>query len=91
MDNPEIDEYGNKYWWQHGSIHRDDGPAIEWSDGDKVWYQHGKCHRDDGPAIMLVNKKYDWYLHGNHLSLDEWLNEVNISYEEKVMMKLQYG
>jgi hypothetical protein len=91
MDNPEIDKYGNKYWWQHGSIHRDDGPAIEWADGAKVWYQHGKCHRDDGPAIMMVNKKYDWYLHGNHLSLDEWLDKVKMPDEDKVMMKLKYG
>lgn len=23
-------------------LHREDGPAIEWTDGDKEWWWHGK-------------------------------------------------
>jgi hypothetical protein len=92
MDNPEIDEHGNKWWHDSdGNRHRDDGPAIEWSDGDKSWYQHGKCHRDDGPAVEGANGYKEWGLNGEYLSFEEWLDEVNISAEAKVMMKLQYG
>ena len=68
MDNPEINKHGIKFWYQHGKVHRDDGPAIEWPDGDTSW-----C------------------LHGQRLSFDEWLDEVEMLYENKVMMKLKYG
>jgi hypothetical protein len=33
--------------------HREDGPAIEWSDDVKSWMRHGLVHRIDGPAIEL--------------------------------------
>ena len=29
----EIDEYGTKYWYKDGKLHRDDGPAIEYING----------------------------------------------------------
>ena len=35
----------------NGKLHREDGPAIEDSDGDKYWYLNDKLHREDGPAI----------------------------------------
>ena len=41
---------GNKYWYQNGELHREDGPAIERANGTKEWYQNGKLHREDGPA-----------------------------------------
>jgi hypothetical protein len=32
--NPFIDSYGNKHWDNdNGELHREDGPAIEYSDG----------------------------------------------------------
>jgi hypothetical protein len=68
MGNPEINKHGIKFWYQHGQLHRDDGPAIEWPDGEKSWY---------------INNQY--------LSFDDWLNQLNMSDEDKVMMKLQYG
>jgi len=43
MDNPVIDEYGDKRWYQHDRLHRDDGPAVEWADELKSWYLNGKC------------------------------------------------
>tara|TARA_R110000824_G_scaffold75436_1_gene191486 strand:- start:289 stop:531 length:243 start_codon:yes stop_codon:yes gene_type:complete len=33
---------GDKFWFLHGKHHREDGPAIEWSDGTKEWYLNGK-------------------------------------------------
>jgi hypothetical protein len=91
-DGPAIeDTYGYQSWYQHGKTHRDDGPAVEWSDGDKAWYQHGKVHRTDGPAVEYANGENYWYLNDKRLSFDEWLHTVNMSDEDKVMMKLQYG
>jgi hypothetical protein len=29
---------GTKDWFLNGKLHREDGPAIEWSNGDKFWY-----------------------------------------------------
>lgn len=26
---------GSKYWYVHGKLHREDGPAIEWTNGTK--------------------------------------------------------
>ncbi len=29
---------GSKYWYKNGEWHREDGPAVERSDGTKCWY-----------------------------------------------------
>lgn len=29
---------GDKQWWRHGELHREDGPAIVYADGKKEWY-----------------------------------------------------
>jgi hypothetical protein len=34
--------YGDEEWYLNGELHREDGPAIKWSDGYKEWYYHGK-------------------------------------------------
>jgi hypothetical protein len=92
MDNLVIDTHGNKWWHDSdGNIHRTDGPAIIYADGDCEWYQHGLRHRDNGPALEYASGSKSWYLHGEYLSFEEWLDEVNISDEDKVMMKLKYG
>jgi len=38
----EEDEYGDKFWWLDGKLHREDGPAVEYADGSKFWYLEGK-------------------------------------------------
>ena len=58
--------------------HREDGPAIEYTDGTKYWYINGKFHREDGPAIMCNNGDKNWYLNGESHRIDgpavEWSN-----------------
>ena len=54
---------GEKHWFQHGKLHREDGPAREDADG-KAWYQHGKLHREDGPAVEQSDGTKCWYQHG---------------------------
>jgi hypothetical protein len=63
-----IDTFGNKSWWFNGKLHREDGPAIEYSSGSKQWYRNGKKHRIDGPACEYCNGDKFWYLNGKLLS-----------------------
>jgi hypothetical protein len=46
--------------------HREDGPAIEWSDGTKEWYKNDVRHREDGPAVEQSYGNTVWYPDGNH-------------------------
>ena len=67
---------GNKYWYLNGELHREDGPACEYSDGSKVWYKNGKRHREDGPAIECANGYKEWYLNGGEFTEEEFLNKT---------------
>ena len=62
-----IDEDGDKYYYSDKEmtvLHREDGPAIEYTDGSKSWYIDGKCHREDGPAIEWVSGTKEWCVDG---------------------------
>jgi hypothetical protein len=65
MDNPVINEYGDKRWYDtQRRLHRADGPAAIYADGTKSWYQHDKRHRDDGPAVEHPSGDKSWYQYG---------------------------
>ena len=53
-------------FYKDGSFiyHREDGPAVEYTDGDKHWYINGKRHREDGPAIEFIDGAKFWYVDG---------------------------
>ena len=54
----EINENGSKRYYKDKQMtiyHREDGPAIEHTDGTKSWYINNKCHREDGPAIECTD------------------------------------
>jgi hypothetical protein len=52
-------------WYFNGSVlHREEGPAIETTDGYKEWYLNGKLHREDGPAVEYADGPKYWYLNG---------------------------
>jgi len=57
----KIDKEGNKRWYLNGKLHREDGPAIEYSDGTKFWWSNGILHRIDGPAMEFSNGDKLWY------------------------------
>jgi hypothetical protein len=57
----EIIKVDTKRWYLNGKLHREDGPAIENSDGTKRWYLNGKMHRTDGPAVEYVSGTKEWY------------------------------
>lgn len=55
---------GATFWYLHGVVHRDDGPAVEYPNGEKWWFQFGKQHRDNGPAIERSDGTKSWYRNG---------------------------
>ena len=98
--NPEIDIFGDKYWYVDGKLHRIDGPAIEQTSGTKHWYVNGRVHRLDGPAVELSDGSKVWYIHGKKHRLDgpavEWDNGdeqwcVNDKYLNGPLELLEHG
>jgi hypothetical protein len=75
---------------KHISRERKHGQIVN-AEGDNFWYQHGEFHRDDGPAIIYANGHKSWWLNNERFTFERWLDEVDISEEQKVMIKLQYG
>lgn len=77
MNNPMIDEHGNKYWYRKEQLHRENGPAIEYVSGEKYWYLNDKFHREDGPAVDCIGYKR-WYYHGEliHCSSQEQFERI---------------
>jgi hypothetical protein len=56
-------EYGY-YQGYKFTVHREDGPAIEYANGNKQWFIHGKRHRKDGPTIEWASGSKEWWFHG---------------------------
>ena len=73
----ELDKVGNIdgeiYYYKAGTkiLHREDGPAIEFSSGSKFWYLNGNKHREDGPAIERPDGTKLWYLNGSEVSEED--------------------
>jgi hypothetical protein len=87
-----VNGFGDKEWWLNDRIHREDGPAQIYKSGAKAWWIDGKIHRTDGPAIEFSDGDIEWWLDDDEMTFDEWLKEnTEISGEEKIMLKLQYG
>ena len=94
---------GDRYWYQDDLLHREDGPAIEYSNGDKEWIVNNEFHRLEGPAIINISDgTTEWYIDGERYNQEEHLfnvfrNEHNLSdnYNEwpgdmKVLFELIY-
>jgi len=41
-------------WRVFGALHREDGPAVEWSNGDKEWWTNGKLIVEAPAAAFAV-------------------------------------
>ena len=70
----EVDDKRNIRWykWDTNQRHREDGPAVEYTDGSKFWYLNGKRHRKDGPACEWADGSKEWYLNGEELTEQEF-------------------
>jgi hypothetical protein len=53
-----------EFFDENDELHKEDGPAVIWSDGSEFWYLHGQLHRIDGPAIEFPNGYKMWYIDG---------------------------
>ena len=79
----EINEHGAIFYYnENNKYHREDGPAIEWSDGTKFWFKNGLYHREDGPAEEYKNgnKRY-WYNDICYIKIktdEEWVRFVKL-------------
>lgn len=71
-----VDQYGT-YWKLNGLLHREDGPAIERSDGHKEWCQNGRYHREDGPACEWTDGSKSWYLNDVYHTEEEFNARMN--------------
>ena len=57
-----VDDCGTRrYYNAAGELHREHGPAVEYSTGGRVWYQNGLLHRADGPAIEWPDGTKFWH------------------------------
>ena len=62
-----INTRGTKHYYSNKQmtvLHREDGPAVERTDGSKSWYINGICHREDGPAIEWSGGSKAWWVNG---------------------------
>ena len=50
----KIDKFGNKFFYNTAQLlHREDGPAIEYTNGTKCWYRNGLCHVKAGRQLNI--------------------------------------
>jgi hypothetical protein len=72
----EIDEFGTKRWYLNGKLHREDGPAVEYTHGDKFWYFNGELHREDGPALEFTSGYKCWYINDEKYTEQEYYKKL---------------
>jgi len=64
---------GTKVWATNGNLHREGGPAVEYTDGTKKWYKNGVLHREDGPAVEGLDGHKEWYINDEKYTKDEFV------------------
>jgi len=62
----KVSHNGDKYWYFNNHIHREDGPAIEYTNGDCEFWLYGLRHRLDGPAVDWADDK-QWFYMDKHI------------------------
>ena len=87
MNKPKVkvDPGGNKLWFLNGKLHREDGPAIELTNGTKHWYLNGKYHREDGPAYEHADGTKEWYLNDKRLTEAQFNEKMKKPCDNKVV------
>lgn len=60
-----LESGGIRYYYKKGTetLHRLNGPAIDYGNGQYNYYVNGKQHREDGPATFVGGTER-WYLNG---------------------------
>jgi hypothetical protein len=75
-----------------GAYEQSDGSYLD-DDGAITWYnEEGQYHREDGPALIYAcNGVMYWFINGANYTFADWLIELNITDEAKMLLRLQYG
>jgi hypothetical protein len=84
----KVDEIATR-WYLNDKLHREDGPAIEYSDGSKSWYLNGKLHREDGPAIEWANGSKWRYLNDQYFTEAEFNARMNPVAKELTVAEIE--
>ena len=75
-DDTAIEYFNRIEWYKNGYLHREDGPAIEYTNGSKEWFINGKFHREDGPARIYSNGYKEWWLNGTRYTEEDYYQEI---------------
>ena len=86
-----IDKEGTKRYYVNKVLHREEGPAIEWSDGTKYWYKNGHLHREDGPAVETASVSEYWFKNGQCHREDGPAIKYYNGYKEWYLNNKYYG
>ena len=93
-----VHKCGHKYWYLNGRLHREDGPAIEYTNGESHWVVHSKSHRLDGPAVILANGETKWFINDYNVTdkINKWAKENdidldNLSDVDKALIKIVWA
>ena len=78
-------EEGSRCWYVNGKLHREDGPALEYSNGTKCWFKNGDYHREDGPACEYADGNKYWYLKGIQYTEQDFNKKMNKTCDGKVV------
>jgi hypothetical protein len=94
MDNNKpickVDTNGSKFWYLNRKLHREDGPAIEYTNSYKEWWLNGHRHREDGPAVEEINGHKEWYLNGYPYTFQDYLKKLKeMSKDDKDIFLIQ--
>ena len=67
FDCPLFVSHYSTWWYDHGQLHRENGPAVELADGTKMWYHRGRLHRRGGPAVLRLGGSCEYWQNGRML------------------------
>ena len=68
-----VDDAGNTFWYKDAKckvLHRENGLAVDYTNGHKEWWQNDQLHRIDGPAIEWRDGDKRWYQNGQRHRID---------------------
>ncbi len=68
-----VEQFSVYYYNEKNEFHREDGPALEFTNGNKYWYINGLKHRIDGPAAQNDSIGKVYYIMGKEYSYEDWL------------------
>ena len=78
----------NKHWKnEFGQYHREDGPAVENSDGTRIWCKNDKWHREDGPTCIHSDGTFSYYLFNKSFSKENYWKEIEKMKKEREKKK----